>query len=40
MNSKADVSSIGPSSERIEELRVVCGLKYRKMELPGWRLVT
>ena len=25
-DSKADVSSVSPSSERIEELRVMCGL--------------
>jgi len=33
---KADVSSVGPSSERMEELWVVCGFIREKVELRYW----
>ena len=36
MSKKADVSSVSPSSERLEELWVVCGFICRKVELPYW----
>ena len=42
-DSKADVSSVSPSSERIEELWVVCGLYMyteRWSYAIGWCMVT
>ena len=35
-DSKADVSSVSPSSERIKELWVVCGLYTEGQELRYW----
>jgi len=38
---KADVSSVGPSSERMEGLWVVCGFIWRKWSYAiGWNIVT
>ena len=40
-SSQADVSSVSPSSERIEELWVVCGLYIERWSYAtGWCLVT
>ena len=40
-DSKADVSSVSPSSERIKELWVVCGLYAERWSYAiGWYMVT